>query len=151
MFATPATPNLADFTTFVYAQGIPPANLPADSEYLAWAFKYAIGVALVAPPDMPAPLYSLAVYNLGMHRLVQIAQDIPPSTFFADLRKQFGLLTPVTGIVRDAGDQGTSASLELPQWVSQIGILGLQLIKTPWGAYYLEYAQAYGTGIVGVS
>ena len=39
-FVTPGVPNLADFTTFVYGQGVTTAQLPTNSVYLTYAYKH---------------------------------------------------------------------------------------------------------------
>ena len=96
-FVDPTQPNLADFTTFVYNQGVPQIDLPTDSQYLQWAFTMAMNLALQSPCSVPAIVYVLAVYNLGMHRLLKVAQDIPPSTFFATQRTAFKLMAFVGG------------------------------------------------------
>ena len=41
-FVTPGVPNLVDFTTFVYGQGVTTAQLPANSVYLTYAFNKAM-------------------------------------------------------------------------------------------------------------
>ena len=73
-FADPTVPNAADFAVFVYNQGVTTAQLPSNSLYLQWAFTYALDQVFTVA-QMPAILYVLAVYNCGMHRLLQIAQD----------------------------------------------------------------------------
>ena len=147
-FIDPTTPNLPDFTAFVMNQGVPAGDLPAGSEYLQWAFTYAASVALIPPPTMPPILYVLAVYNLGMHHLLLIAQDQPTYTFFTDARSNFNMLSFSAGVVSSAADQGTSASLYNPQWMQDLTLQSLGLLKTPWGRAYLEYAQMYGPTIV---
>jgi hypothetical protein len=152
-FTNPTTPNLADFTAFCYAQGVPAADLPSNSDWLAWGFGYASNIALVPPSNMPAILYVMAVYQLGMHWLIKWAQDIPPYSFFLNARKLYGMangaFTP--GIVNSTSDQGTSTGLAVPQAIQNLTLQGLDLMRTPWGLAYLEYAQAYGPNVVEVS
>ncbi|WP_175785392.1 hypothetical protein [Burkholderia ambifaria] len=150
-FVDPTQPNLADFTTFVYNQGVPETDLPTDSQYLQWAFTMAMNLALQSPCSVPAIVYVLAVYNLGMHRLLKVAQDTPPSTYFATQRANFKMLSFVAGVVQSAGDQGTSNSLIAPDFLKNLTMQDLDLLKTPWGREYLAYAQQYGPDVVGVS
>lgn len=150
-FTDPTQPNLADFTTFVYNQGVPEADLPNNSQYLQWAFKMAMNLALVAPCSVPSIVYVLAVYNLGMHRLLKVAQDIPPSTFFSAQRASFKLMSLVAGVVQSSSDNGTSNSLVVPDFFKNLTMQDLDLLKTPWGQEYLAYAQQFGPDVVGVS
>jgi len=144
-------PNLTDFTAFVYAQGVPEADLPSDSPYLPAALEYAENVVIDSPPDISTVLYVDAVYNLGMHKLLKIAQDINPYTFFTDSRKQYGLLSFVAGPIVTSGDQGTSEALLPAEWMKDMTLLANDCLKTPWGQSFLMYQQDYGPTIVGVS
>lgn len=150
-FANPSAPNLADFTTFVFAQGVPEGDLPSGSEYLQWAFDIAMGVALIPPASLPPILYVMAVYNLGMHQLLKIAQDQNGQTFFSQQRAAFKLLTFQAGPVGASADQSTSNTLVAADFIKGLTMQGLGLLNTPWGREYLAYAQAYGPNIVGVS
>lgn len=73
-FVNPNTPNLADFITFCREQGLTTTDLPDASPYFTWAFTFADDVTN-SVPQMPAILYVIAVYNLGFHHLLMIAQD----------------------------------------------------------------------------
>jgi hypothetical protein len=150
-FANPSTPNLADFTVFCYAQGVPQGDLPSDSDYLQWAFDIAMGVALVPPADMPPIQYVLAAYNLGMHQLLKIAQDQPGQTFFAQQRTAFKMLTFQAGPVGASADQSTSNTLVAADFIKGLTMQGLDLLNTPWGREYLAYAQMAGPNAFGVS
>ena len=151
MFVNPAIPNAADFYTFVTNQGVPTADLPSTSDYLTWALAYAENTALVSPPGMPAIVYVLAVYNLGTHHLLKVAQDLAGQTFFTTSRQQFGMLTFTAGPVVSSSDVTTSESLLSADWMANMPLQALGLLKTPYGIAYLEYAQMYGSNIVGVS
>lgn len=150
-FANPSAPNLNDFATFAYNQGVPEGDLPSDSDYLQWSFDIAMGIALIPPADMPPIQYVLAVYNLGMHQLLKIAQDQPGQTFFAQQRTAFKLLTFQAGPVGASADQSTSNTLVAAEFIKGLTMQGLDLLNTPWGREYLSYAQMYGPNIVGVS
>jgi hypothetical protein len=70
------SPNLIDFTTFVYNQGVAESSLPPDSQYLVWAYNQALPVVRLPGLNSSGLLYTLAVYNLGMHILLGLAQDL---------------------------------------------------------------------------
>ncbi|WP_369065305.1 hypothetical protein [Burkholderia gladioli] len=142
---------MADFTTFVYNQGVPEADLPNNSQYLQWAFTMAMNLALVAPCSVPSIVYVLAVYNLGMHRLLKVAQDIPPSTFFSQQRTVFKMMAFTAGVIQSSSDESTSNSMVVPEFFKNLTLQDLDLLKTPWGREYLAYAQQFGPDIVGVS
>lgn len=150
-FSNPSAPNLADFATFVYSQGVPANDLPAGSEYLQWSFDIAMGVALIPPAAMPPILYVMAVYNLGMHQLLKIAQDQSGQLFFSQQRTAFKMLTFQAGPVGASADQATSNTLAVADFIKGLTMQGLDLLNTPWGREYLAYAQMYGPNIVGVS
>jgi len=121
------------------------------SPYLQWAFDIAIGVALVPPSNMPPIAYVLAVYNLGMHQLLKIGQDLVGQSFFAQQRALFKMLTFQAGPVAASADQSTSTTLVTADFIKGLTMQGLDLLNTPWGREYLAYAQSYGPNIVGVS
>lgn len=74
MYQTPGTPNLADFTIFVFSSmGVPASALSASSPLLQSVLSRAIEMTPVYPP---APdIYTDAVYNCAGHLLVEAAQD----------------------------------------------------------------------------
>lgn len=149
-FVTPGLPNLADFSTFVYDQGVTTAQLPTNSPYLTYAYNKAFAVVSYVP-QMDATVYTLAVYYYGMHRLLEIAQDQAGQTFFTQARQTYGLLNLVIGPVVSSGDNGTTQSLAEPDFAKGLQMGDLSLIKTFWGREYLDYAMTYGPNVVGVS
>lgn len=127
------------------------ASAAAWSPYLAWAFIGALGVTLVPPSNMLPVLYVMAVYNYGMHKLLKIAQDKSGQTFFSDQRALFKLFSFKAGPVGASADQATSQTLVTPDFLKGLTMGDLDLLLTPWGREYLDYSQAYGPSIVGVS
>lgn len=123
----------------------------ADSPYLQWALDAAMGITLVPPACMPSILYVMAVYNYGMHKLLKIGQDQSGQTFFSDQRKAFNLLSFKAGPVASSADQATSNTLATPDFLKGLTMGDLDLLLTPWGREYLDYSQAYGPSIVGIS
>ena len=151
----PTLPGFLSFITTVMA--IAPAALPVGSPFPAMAFNVAmslVNTALQAVPvyDPTQPtLYAYAVYNLAGDRLVNFAQDVAPSTFFADLRTKLGLTGFVSGIVTATSDENTSESMTVPDAFKNLTLGDLQMIRTPWGRNYLALAQDYGTSVWGLS
>lgn len=127
------------------------ASASTYSQYLAWAFGAAVAITLMPPPGMPAIEYVMAVYNYGMHKLLKVGQDQTGQTFFADQRKAFNLLSFKAGPVGASADQATSQTLVTPDFLKGLTMGDLDLLLTPWGREYLDYSQAYGPSIVGVS
>ena len=114
-------------------------------------------------PTPPTPLlyqtmsiYSIAVYNLGGHVLCEIAVDdpnLPPpfNTFWADLRQRLGMNSMSLGLITSASDQGTSAGQQIPSQIMDMTLMGLSLLKTPWGRMYLMIAGQWGAPPWGIS
>lgn len=127
------------------------ASVATYSPYLQWAFTYGDNNALSPPPTIPAISYVLAVYNLAMHQLLKIGQDLSGQTFFSAQRTAYKLLSFIAGPVVSSADQATSNTLLAPDFLKGMTMADLDLLKTPWGQQYLMYAQAYGPNIVGVS
>ena len=149
-FVDPATPNQADFDTFVYAQGVNTSVLPTTSTYLPWAFTWGVNWTNTGV-NIPSPAYVLACYQGGMHYLVSIAQDEPGQTFWADLRKQYNMLSFVAGAVISSSDQGTSQTLSGSKGLEDLSLVAMDAIKTPWGQKWLQYQQTYGPNVIGVA
>lgn len=134
--------------------GVPAGAMPG-SPTLQWAYDTALNLALnelACVPSQPTSpsVYADAVYNLGGHTLVGIAQDTAPSTFWADLKKQLNFNGFVPGLITSSSDQGTSSSLTIPDQLKGMTLFDLQLAKTPWGSRYIELAGEWGA-IWGVS
>ena len=149
-FVNPTYPNLPDFVTFCQAQGVTTAILPANSDYYTWAFNYADDI-VVTVPQVPYGLYVIAVYNLGLHHLLTIAQDQVGQTFFTSARTQFSLMSFVVGGVASSSDEATSQTLVVPEFMKNLTYSDIDVQKTPWGRQYLGYAQSYGPTVVDVS
>lgn len=149
-YANPTYPNLPDFIVFCRGQGVSVTFLPDASEYFIAAFDWAESVALYVP-QMNSIIYVGATYNLGLHNLIKVAQDEAGQTFFVDQRAAYKMLQFITGAISSSGDQGTNQSFAVSDAVKNLSLSGIDLLKTPWGREYLEYAQQYSDGIVGVS
>lgn len=168
------SPTYAGFLTFVRQEmGINTTILPDNSYSLRLSFAVAMGMVntqLARIPqvhvtdfdvsDYPS-LYAVAVYNFGGHWLVNVAPDVPgceavagtnpPLCYFANLRKQFNLTGFTSGIVTSTSDEGTSVSMQVPEWASNMTLQDMNMLKTPWGQAYMAIAQSYGPSVWGLT
>lgn len=96
-------------------------------------------------------LYTLAVYNFATDRLLNFALDIPNQTYFSDFRVKFNINDRSPGTVASASDNGTSSAFLNPEFMRDLTVRDLQMLKTPYGRAYAEFAQDYGSVIWGVS
>jgi hypothetical protein len=102
---------------------------------------------LASIPSQPTSptIYALCVYNLGGAILLEIAQDDPNSTYWADLRDKLGVNAFTPGLINSAHDQHTSESMMIPNQLQNLTLWDLQLLKSPWGRRYLMFAGQWGT------
>ena len=145
------TVNITDFLTFVGNQGITTAELPTNSDFPQQALTWAQNTVMQQPGTIPNIVYVMAVYNLGFHLLLGICPDQSGQTTFVSLRKSYGLLGFVGGVISATSDNSTSETLVSPDFLKGLRMQDLDYIKTPWGRQYLMYAQAYGPTIVDVT
>lgn len=139
-----STPTQAGFLQWVRTfMGVSTGDLPDDSIFITFAYDLAIATVNPALAAVP-PIYTLAVYNLGADFLVQWCQDIPPSTYWTDLRASFAIFAFAPGVVTSSSDNGTSTSLLNPEQMKDFTLSNLQNLKTPYGRQYLAWAQSYG-------
>jgi len=138
------TPTQAGFLLWVRARmGVPVDALPDDSVFIGYAYDVAIAIVNPAMAVVP-PIYMLAVYNLAGDNLVNFAPDVPPSTYWSDLRASFASFAFAPGVVTSSSDNGTSTSLLNPEQMKDFTLANLQNLKTPYGRQYLAWAQSYG-------
>lgn len=151
-FTNPSQPNATDYLTFVQGWGVTPTYLPTTSFWLSTTLSIAQEVVNMSLNCTNPIIYTLAVYNLAMDRLVNYAQDQAGMTYFSDLRERFKLTYAFApGVVASTGDTGTSASYLNPEWMRSATIMDLENLKTPWGRQYMAFAQSYGSTIWGLS
>lgn len=124
--------------------GVPVEALPDDSPYIDYALAISIETVYDAINQASAILYTAAVYNLAGSNLIAIAQDTPPSTYWADLRKQYSIFAFVAGVIQSAGDEGTNESMTVPDWAKELTLANLRQLKDPFGREYLAIAQSTG-------
>jgi hypothetical protein len=139
-------PTLTGFIAWVRtAMGITTAQLPDNSIWFTYAFNVAESIVSDTIQQVDPLIYMLAVYNLGGDNLINYAQDIPPSTFFSDLRAKYLSYSFVAGVIQASADQSTSQSLLVPDAFKNLTLSNLQNLKTPWGRQYMAWAQDMGT------
>lgn len=154
------TPNQADFlASFVRGvMGIGTDVLPDSSQVIPIAYGVAIQTVNLqltqvgvpsgpfdSPPGSVPSIYALAVYNLAGDNLINYAMDVPPSTYFADLRTLWNINAFVPGVVQSAADVSTSTTLVVQKAAENFTLSDLQNLKTPYGRRYLSIAQKVGT------
>ena len=151
-------PTLSGYLSFIRnVMAVPTGALPDNSAVIATSYNTSLALVnralcRVRNPDPAQPsIYALAVYNLAGDRLVNYAQDIPPLTYFQDLRKELNLTGFVGGIITSSNDESTGESLVVPKFAENLTMSDLQRLKTPWGRQYLEFIQDYGPSIWGFS
>ena len=141
---TPVTPTQDGFVAFLRAAGINVAGLPDNSTTIPAAFCEATETVSLSLMHAPGGTYARAVYNLATDIVFNDAQDVAPSTYFADARKTWNINGFVAGVVSNASDNGTGDGLLVPDSLSQLSLSDLQRLKTPWGRAYLAIAQKWG-------
>jgi hypothetical protein len=156
------SPTLAGYITFLRNEGFNTTVLPDSSYWIGASYNLAmntVNTQLKAVPNMNSDypsLYAMAVYYFATDRLVNITPDNsalspPDNTFFATLRSKFKLSSFISGVVQSTQDETTSVTLKVPAWASDLTLLELQLLKTPWGQAYLAIAQEMGPTSWGLS
>lgn len=144
-FTNPLAPNLTDYTTFIRTQvGIGPVYLPDSSMWINVSFDVAVRMVSLWLERADCVIYTLAVYNYGADRLLNFATDQPGQTYFADARKALNISGFTVGMITSSSDQGTSQSMEVPDWAKEMTIGDLQMARTPYGRQYLAFAQMIG-------
>lgn len=157
-------PTLSGFIEFVQNVMKPPAPFDATTSlFVQYAYNYAVQFAnqnLSNVQGLPGvwSLYAMAVYNLAANTLINFAQDppgaplvtppngpLPGLPYWASLRKSYGVLNFVAGVVSSTSDEGTSSSYEIPEQFKNYTIANLQNLKTPYGRQYLSIAGSWGS------
>ncbi len=91
------------------------------------------------------------VYPLATNPGAATQAGFLAQTFFSDQRKAYGLLSFPVGAISSSSDEATSQSVVVPEFFKTLTLSGMDLMRTPWGREYLDYAQTYGQNVVGVS
>ncbi len=143
-------PTFDGFIRFVRGvMGVPETAIADDDPSLNCCFCSALELI---PKNMGLEclpiIYTNTVYNAGGSLLLRYAIDTPPSTYFADLRKNLGLNNAVYGLVNSAADQGTSGSMTISDALSNLSLADLMLMQDPYGravvAVLMELGPVWG-------
>lgn len=128
-------PTLPGFIVFVRAvMGIPSSAIPYDSPTFNCCYNAALEIVNVGMGLCNLPtVYTSTVYNAAASLLLNYANDIPPSTYFADARKKLGIGKPVSGLINSASDQGTSGSTTIGEAMSNLSLADLMMMQDPYG------------------
>lgn len=160
-------PTQAGFVYFIRdTMGIPESALPDNTNVIPLAYNYALQTVNLAldvacfpmvDPNQPS-LYALAVYNLAGHTILCVAQDPVNAPvykndlpYFAYIRKTLNLSGFSSGVVQSTNDLTTGGSYVVPEAFKNLTIGDLNLLKTPYGQWYLAIAQDYGPSEWGIS
>lgn len=151
-------PTLSGFNTFVRTKMVIGTDvLPANSDDISTAYQLAVEITNILMNCVSPVIYTVMVYNLGGHILIETATDVQPPVVYKDdlpyfeyLRKSFGLTSFVGGTIQSTSDESTSESLNVPENLTKLTLADLSYLKTPWGRVYAQYAESYGT-IVGLT
>jgi len=143
----PPTVTLENFVQWVrQIMQVPATAIADDSVFMLAAFE----CAKAWMPHYPsyhavARLYTLAVFNLGGSLLLHSALDVPPSTYFADARKELGIGALSAGMVSSASDESTSSTLTLSEALSNLSLFDLQRLQDPYGREALAFMMELGS------
>jgi hypothetical protein len=153
-FRAPIASNSA--SNLVFTKALPAVPAAGDSYLIGtvWLFTtFRIALESVNPVlDVGGDaLFQLAVYNFGLDRLMNYAQDVPNQTYFKDRRADYRIYNLNAGLPAEVSDQGSSTGLVNPEFMEKLTLQDLQMTKTPWGRRYIEIAQAFGPVVWGVT
>lgn len=142
-------PTFEGFKWFVTNIMFVPAEAMPNDTFLQTVYDESLNLAYVGLATIPSQptspsIYAWAVYNLGGHFLVEIAPDVPGSTYWEDLRDKLKIYSFTPGLMTGAADQGTSQTMKIPSQLDGLTMMGLELLKTPWGRRYLAIAGQWG-------
>jgi hypothetical protein len=144
--------NLTDFIWFIQNEmGVPAEALPVDPSTdpdILVAFEVALATVNPLLCTFSHIYYNLAVYNFGGDYLINWALDSNAqddcSTYWEDLRDQWGITSFKAGVVQSTADVSTSTTLAISDVNKQLTLSDMQNLKTPYGRAYLAIAQKFG-------
>jgi hypothetical protein len=128
--------NIAGFSTTV---------LPSDSPVVTFAYNWACSMVPCQFRLAGCEIYDNAVYCCATSFIINWAPDQPNLTFFADLRKEYGIFGMKTGILNSTSDETTSAGYVVPDWAKNATLADLQTMKDPFGRQFLGLLQSMGS------
>lgn len=143
-------PTFEGFLGFVRGvMGVPVTAIADDSPTLMCCYQSALELVPCGMGLQFLPIiYTNTVYNAGGSLLLNYANDVPPSTYFADMRKKLGVGKLITGLMSSASDQGTSGSIVIGEALSNLTLGDLMMMQDPYGrqvvAVLMELGQPWG-------
>lgn len=137
-------PTLTGFVAFCRAIPFTTSAIPDDDPGFAIAFAIALAWVPCQLNAVSPVVYTYTVYDWATSVMIERQPDVPPSTFFADLRAGFRVNNFVPGVISSAADNGTSEGLTVGSSLANIGIADLQRLKDPYGRRALATMQSMG-------
>lgn len=152
-------PTVANFLLFIRnTMRINTTVLPDNSPWIQWSYNYALMivnqtlqlVGSVPPENTGWSIYAIAVYNLAGDTLINYSPDQDGQDYFTQLRGSttnggYGISDFAPGVVQSVSDVSTSTGMLVPDFMKELTLSDLQLLKTPYGRQYLALAQKFGT------
>lgn len=128
-------PTFEGFVGFVRnVMKVPASVMPDDDPTLMYCYKAALELV---PADsglyLLPMIYTSTVYNCGGSLLINYAEDVPPSTYWEDMRETFEIGGAITGLMTSASDQGTSGTTVISDALSNLSLADLMMMKDPYG------------------
>jgi len=140
------TVNITDFTTYVRnVAGMNTTVLPANDPGILAAYNMAIDLTPDVLLDISDLQYTTAVYNYGVSYLINWQNDQTGQTYFTNLRQTLGINSFTGGVVDSSGDQGTNMHMDMADFIKNLNMGSLQLLKDPFGRAFLAACQRIGT------
>lgn len=139
-------PTLAGYIDYLRnIVGISTTYLPNNNPTIEMSYGIAIEIVNIQLADISSNIYTLCVYNLATDNLINFAQDQPGQCYFVDLRASFKINSFAPGVITESHDESTGQSLLNPEFMKNLTMANLQMLKTPYGRNYMGLAQSYGT------
>lgn len=139
-------PTLAGYIDYLRnIVGISTTYVPNNNPTIEMSYGIAIEIVNIQLADISSNIYTLCVYNLATDNLINFAQDQPGQCYFVDLRASFKINSFVPGVITESHDESTGQSLLNPEFMKNLTMSNLQMLKTPYGRNYMGLAQSYGT------
>ncbi len=132
---TTLRPTFEGFLIFVRGvMGVPFTAIANDNPTLKCCYNAALEIVNVGMGLCQLPtIHTATVYNAGGSLLLNHAIDIPPSTYFTDMRTKIGIGKKVNGLMTAAADQGTSGSTAISDAMSNLTLADLMMMQDPYG------------------
>lgn len=139
-------PSLAGYISYLRnVVGISTVYLPDNNPVIASSYAISVEIVNITLASISANIYELCVYNLATDNLINFAQDQSGQCYFVDLRASFKINSFVPGVITESHDESTGQSLLNPEFMKNLTMSNLQMLKTPYGRNYMGLAQSYGT------